>query len=289
MASNVYRIEDSTALLYSTCRIIARGKDGDESYGSGFFFSFPAGDGLGLQTLVTNKHVVAGAVEYDLYFHEAIEEAGKPLRPSGKIHGIRVQAVDQGWFGHPSEDVDLCAMPLEPLRAEAARLGKRIFLTTLSTAHIPSDEDLGNLLALEPITMIGYPVGLWDHVNNFPIARRGMTATHPRVDFNGQAIGVADIAAYPGSSGSPILIANEGYYAVPDGRLVEGTRILLLGILFAGPQFSADGSITMEEIPTKRVPVVNMNIPVHLGYYIKARRLLELGDVLFQVNARGVV
>jgi hypothetical protein len=106
----------------------------------------------------------------------------------------------QGWFDHPSDDVDLCATPMEPFRQQAERADKRIFFTTLSTEHIPNEQILPQLLALEPVTTIGYPIGLWDEINNLPIARRGMTATHPRVDFNGERIGLIDIAAFPGSS-----------------------------------------------------------------------------------------
>lgn len=282
-----YTVDDSTALLYSTCRIVARDKSGTESIGTGFFFLYPAVEGKGLQALVTNKHVVRNAVEYDLYFHEAVESEAEPMRPSGLVHGFRLRMLDQGWFFHPSDNVDLCAMPVEPFRREAARLGKRIFLTTLSTEHIPGEQALDELLALESVTMIGYPIGLWDRVNNLPIARRGMTASHPRVDFNGEPIGVVDIAAFPGSSGSPVLIVNDGAYAIRGLWVTGGTRILLLGVLYAGPSFHADGSVEIQEIPTNQTVRVTLSLPVHLGFYVKARELLELGRVLFEADARA--
>ena len=128
-------------------------------------------------------------------------------------------------------DIDLCATPLEPFRRKAEQVGKKIFLTTLTTDHIPDDQILRELLALESVTMIGYPIGLWDKVNNLPIARRGMTASHPRVDFNGKRIGVIDIAAFPGSSGSPVLIVNEGGYAIPSGYVTGESSIYCLGSL----------------------------------------------------------
>ena len=40
------------------------------------------------------------------------------------------------------------------------------------------------LSAVEEILMIGYPNGLWDAVNNYPLIRRGVTASHPAVDFD---------------------------------------------------------------------------------------------------------
>jgi hypothetical protein len=171
--AEVLPVGSSTALLYVTCRIVARRADASESVGTGFFFSYPASDNQALQALVTNKHVVRDAVEYDLWFHLASEEDDQPLRPSGAVHGFRLRMLDQGWFDHPSADVDLCATPIEPFRAEAERHGKKIFLMTLSTDHLPTQPTLGDLLALETVTMIGYPIGLWDQVNNFPLARRG--------------------------------------------------------------------------------------------------------------------
>jgi hypothetical protein len=285
MVQPVYSVEDSTALLYVTCRIVARDSNGEESIGTGFFFSSPAGPGKALQVMVTNKHVVANAVAYDLYFHEAEGQPGKPLRPSGRMHGFRLRMLDQGWFNHPSDDVDLCATPIEPFRREAERAGKRIFFTTLSTEHVPNDQVISQLLALESVTMIGYPIGLWDEVNNLPIARRGMTASHPRVDFNGKGIGVVDIAAFPGSSGSPVLIVDEGGYPIPDGFVTGGSRIFLLGILYAGPQFAADGSLEIKEIPTTWTARFSVALPVHLGFYIKSQELLELGKLLFDADA----
>jgi len=57
--------------------------------------------------------------------------------------------------------------------------------------------------------MIGYPNGLWDHVNNLPLIRRGITASHPGVDYqiegqNGPGVTVIDMACFPDSSGSPV-------------------------------------------------------------------------------------
>ena len=284
MIQPVYSAYDSSALFYATCRIVAYQSDGAQYNGTGFFFVYPTEAGKGIQVLVTNKHVVANAVSYDLYLHDAAGEPGQDLYPSGKIHGFHVTMLNQGWFDHPSADVDLCATPIEPLRQEAERLGKKIFFTTLSTAHVPNEQVLSQLLALEPVTMIGYPIGLWDEVNNLPIARRGMTASHPRVDFNQKPIAVVDIAVFPGSSGSPVLIVDEGVYASPGG-FTTGRRLFLLGILYAGPQFSADGSLEIRQIPTTWTARVSVDVFVHLGYYIKSRELFELGKVLFAADA----
>lgn len=282
--AHILTIDNSNALLYSTCRIVARPATGDESIGTGFFFSYPAGDGRALQALVTNKHVVRDSTTFDLWFHLAADDGTRPVRPSGRTHGFRIQMLDQGWFDHPSDGVDLCATPIEPLRAEAERRGKNLFLATLSTEHLPSQESLSELFALEMVTMVGYPIGLWDEVNNFPLLRRGTTASHPAVDFQGEKEGVVDIAAFPGSSGSPILLVNEGGYSTREGW-VMGSRILLLGILYGGPVFRADGEVEIVEVPTSRTALLGLEMQTHLGYYIKAEELLPLGDVLRGASA----
>jgi hypothetical protein len=94
-----------------------------------------------------------------------------------------------------------------------------------------------------------------------------------------------DIAAFPGSSGSPVLIVDEGGYPIPDGFVTGGSRIFLLGILYAGPQFAADGSLEIKEIPTTWTARFSVALPVHLGFYIKSQELLELGKLLFDADA----
>jgi hypothetical protein len=131
--------------------------------------------------------------------------------------------------------------------------------------------------------MVGYPNGLWDAANNFPLLRRGITASHPAVDFDvdGVATTVVDIASFPGSSGSPVFIYNAGTYSDKRGGTIIGTRIILLGILFSGPTFQSDGSIVIKNIPTANVPVPQITMMMNLGYIIKANELADLGSAIF--------
>ena len=77
-----------------------------------------------------------------------------------------------------------------------------------------------------------------------------------------------------------MMVLNEGSYSTLDG-IFMGSRVILLGVLWGGPQHLADGTLEVVEIPTKQVPIARTNIPVHLGYYIKARELLVLKEHLF--------
>ena len=80
---------------------------------------------------------------------------------------------------------------------------------------------------------------------------------------------------FSGIVGITNFILNEGGYRDKRGNSYFGTsRILLLGILYAGPQYDARGEIVVKTIPTsKQVVESNTSIMTNLGYYIKAEEL----------------
>ncbi|MDE5556272.1 MAG: serine protease, partial [Ruminococcus sp.] len=144
---------------------------------------------------------------------------------------------------------------------------------------IPSINQLQDLSAIEEIVMIGYPIGLWDKNNNFPIFRKGYTAAHPAYDFNNKGIGLLDIAAFPGSSGSPVFILNENSYSDKKGNIfMNRNRIYFLGIQFSVPIYNAKGDITVENIPTQQILKSETPLMTNLAYYIKFEALKEFRD-----------
>src|SRR6516165_7282986 len=157
------------------------------------------------------------------------------------------------------------------------------FFRPLDPSLIKSDEELKQFDAVEQVLMVGYPNGLWDSTNNFPLLRRGITASHPAVDFvvDGVATTVIDIASFPGSSGSPVFIYNDGSYPTKTGGIVLGTRVIFLGVLYSGPIFQPDGSIVVRNIPTVNMPVPVVNMMMNLGYMIKAKEVTALGATIF--------
>jgi hypothetical protein len=132
------------------------------------------------------------------------------------------------------------------------------------------------LVNVEDVLMVGYPVGIWDQYNNAPIFRKGITATHPALDYQGKKKFLIDAACFPGSSGSPVFIFNHGSYSDKKGGIVVGDRLYFLGILHAGPQYKADGNIEIVDIPTKNVMVSSKtDIPTNLGIVLRAELLLD--------------
>ncbi|WP_160175253.1 MULTISPECIES: serine protease [Thermoanaerobacterium] len=198
----------------------------------------------------------------------------------GEKFNYIIDEFEKSFILHPDSNVDLCIMPMLPILEDARiRYNKRLFTISMNESNIPSLEQVNSLSTLEDIIMIGYPNGLWDETNNLPIIRRGVTAIHPKFDYNNRTDIVVDIACFPGSSGSPVCIFNQGAYANGDGITI-GNRLLLLGILYAGPRQSITGEIQTISIPTSVVPIARMNVMINIGYAIKSRRLLDFKPIL---------
>jgi hypothetical protein len=262
-------------LTYSTARIECD-VAGGLATGTGFFFRFLDDGQRHVPVFVTNKHVVEGAARGRFYLTNKQSDGG----PAETFTTLEVNGFASLWIGHPDQDVDLCVFPLAPLLRGATQAGNEFFYTNLDPALIPTADDLGQLTAVEDVIMIGYPNGIWDSVNNAPIVRRGVTATHPNREYEGRSEFMIDAACFPGSSGSPVLLCNLGGWPSRDGAWTIGSRVKFLGVLHAGPQFFATGEIGIVDVPTIQRPVASSAIPMNLGLVIKARRLMEFEPLL---------
>jgi len=273
------KLSISEQLTYSTVRIECELNSGGISTGTGFFFNFLENleDNSHIPVVVTNKHVIKDAKKGKLIITKA-NEKGEPVDTDHFT--LSFDDFETFWRLHPDDDVDLCAMPIAPFINAANKRGDKLFYIPFTKALLPTEKQKSELTALEDVLMIGYPNGIWDSTNNMPIFRKGTTATNPLLDYNGKKEIMIDIAAFPGSSGSPVLIFNENGYSDRNGNTYMGSsRIILLGVLFAGPQATATGEIIMT--PNLQRPVALSKIPNNLGLIIKSERILEL-EKLFE-------
>lgn len=269
----------SDKLLFSTLRIETESEDGTGS-GTGFFYGIqiPGKKNRSIPVVLTNKHVVHGASNG--YFHICLaDESGK--HPSGKHIRIEVENFQKVWFDHPDANTDLCAMSMTYVIEAIRKNNEEPFYALLEGSLVKTDEELSRLQAVEDVLMVGYPIGLWDEKHNLPIVRKGITATHPCIDFNGAPMGVIDMACWPGSSGSPVLIANEGTFFV-EGQVVMGQRSILLGVLFGGPTCTQEGEIVSAPIPMQRDETVLTQTTINLGYIVKAKEILKLEELILE-------
>lgn len=266
----------SEKLLYSTVRL----ETPEGNSGTGFFFQFKFEEKF-VPIIVTNKHVINHDSSKEIKFFLHVYNKN-PAEGTEKF-GIDFKT---NWYFHKTEDLCFCFVaPLfETIRKEAK---KEVFFAPLGEDLIFQDKDLEDLRAIEDAIMVGYPIGLWDEKNNLPLFRKGITSTHPAIDFNGESKGVVDMACFPGSSGSPIFIFNENNYSTKKGSFFGKGRLILLGILFAGPQMSSRGSLIVEEIPTNNKQCSITPVMINLGYYIKAKALQEFKGVIKEALDKG--
>lgn len=200
------------------------------------FFWFCRDDKGYIPCIVTNKHVISGAVTG--IFHITIaDENGNPIL--GNYEKVKFDDFEKIWIKHPSFDIDLAILPIAPILMKMRSTGKEPYFIPLDKNILPTNELLEELSPMEDIVMIGYPNGLWDRKHNLPIIRKGITATHPKLNYNGKMEFLIDAACFPGSSGSPVFLANLGSFTGKNGSLMAGFRIALLGTLYAGPQHTA--------------------------------------------------
>lgn len=269
----------SEMITYSTVLIHCKYSNGESGSGTGFIIDLCPNkeNNTCVPAIITNDHVVANSIETVFEFCCA-DENGKPIDDkSCKI----ILRGDNTWLHHPDSSVDLRCLGLADLLRELKKNNTKIFYIPLETNLIPKHKNLDELSAMEDVVMIGYPIGLSDTYNHKPIIRRGITASHPKKDYQGKKETLLDMACYPGSSGSPVFILNKGAYITREG-ITMGSRVYLLGVLYGGHEFNAQGVLQFANLPNTPVPVTR--IPINLGIIIKAERILEFEKLFKGVN-----
>lgn len=262
-------------LLYTTVRI-----ETDTGTGTGFFMKLLEKSDTYVPVIVTNKHVIAGASIGKLTF-SLITENG--VVQDDEHYSYTIIEFESSWIKHPDPNVDLCILPISEILSDSDRKSIKLFYEEIPSAFIASKEYINDLNAIEDITMIGYPNGIWDSKNNKPIVRKGITATHPKLDYNGKEEFMIDAACFPGSSGSPVFLFNSTSYQDKNGNTTLGGRCKLLGILYAGPQHTVTGDIQIVNVPIKQETISIARIPNNLGVVIKAYKILEFEDILKEI------
>jgi hypothetical protein len=263
-------------LMYITVKINLHDTIGNRTgSGTGFYFDYVSEDGRVMPLIVTNRHVVEGEWGNSFKVHTAVLKDGNAI-PSGVSEDVILGDIQKHWVFHPDPSVDLAILPFLPVQESLSKRGKQVYRKAFTQSNIPSKEALGNLLPNEEIMMVGYPTSLWDEVNNFPFFRRGITATHPAVDFMGRKEFVIDMAVYHGSSGSPVVVCNQSFFPAKDGSLQAGNRLLFLGILHSGAVREIKGKIVQRPVPTSVKEELVFEQMVHIGYVTQASALVEL-------------
>lgn len=247
------------------------------SSGTGFFYVLKSNPKFSknIPVIVTNRHVIADHKKLAFHFARRTDDGKRILESSYKV---TIETSKYPIAYHSDPDVDLATIPVVPMLRNAENAGVKLFYDFLSESHLPPH---WLNLHLEPGTellMIGFPNGLMDEANNLPVTRRGSLSTIYSADYNGKRVFLADVAAYPGSSGSPVFAYFPNYRPTEEGSLMMGEKALyFLGVLFAGPVITVNGKIEASPIPTSTF-ISRSQLMMHLGYCIKSSRVEELAN-----------
>ena len=214
----------STQLLFTTFPIWVERENGKNSFGTGFIFNYKAKDDMYIPFLITNFHVVENAKRIITEFVKSIDN-----KPNTK-EKIKVELDSNNFLNFSNKELDISAIPIAPIINQVLQSGTSIFYRVIDNNIILNTEQQSQFSAIEDVTFIGYPNGLYDTENMLPIVRRGITATPIWNDFNNKKKFLIDAGVYPGSSGSPVFIFNEGSFSSGDG-ISLGTRLIFVGKL----------------------------------------------------------
>lgn len=269
-------------LFFTTVRIDTVTPQGEQGSGTGFFFCHKI-SGVDYLFVVTNKHVVIGMREGRFSFLK--RKDGLPTLGDGFTLHIGSQEWPNVWFGHPDPGVDIAVCALLPLlEFVKQQYGTDLFFRTVETSMIPTEERTQELDAVEPVTFVGYPNGVWDSKNLLPVARRGTTASPIEVDFEGTPRFLIDASVFGGSSGSPVFILNEGSYSTKDGRFVVGSRFYFIGVIAAVFYRTHLNQIVPVPIPTQVQPMAKQQEMIDLGIVFKARTVVETVEAFLKAH-----
>jgi hypothetical protein len=158
---------------------------------------------------------------------EFVERSG--LEPD-RSRRLRVELDSATLAAHTSSELDLAVIPIGPALNQLEAAGRPAFFRSVSPDLIPTAEAREQLAALEEIVFIGYPSGIRDEKNASPLIRRGITSTPVWNDYEGKPTFLIDAGVFPGSSGSPVFILNQGGYVTKNGVSL-GNRLLFLGVI----------------------------------------------------------
>ncbi len=257
----------SNQFLFTTVKIQGKTDEEEPVSGTCFFYAFNSSrSGRTFNALITCRHVLENMVEANLLFHIGTYKQDAKDIAMQSANWRKIANLQQSVIYHPDKDIDLCGIPIDLLKVEmrSGEVVSPIIITIPDNLVLP-DEKLIELTPMEEVFIIGFPAGLTDSKTGLPVIRKGIIAFHPGIDFNGKSLGLLDITSYPGSSGSPVLIYNQGSYPTQNGITI-GNRVIFLGVLTG----YSPGSDEIDKAD------------LHLGGYVKAKALEDLKNEMMK-------
>ena len=265
----------SEQLMHTTVRLSHK-SSGSEVSGTGFIVTLFQVEKTSVTVIVTNRHVVEGLGDQCTFTFAKQKSDGSP--DLDNHIPVTIDNFSKKYLCH--ETVDLAIIPISWLLNDWIKQDVKPYYKSFSLDLIPTDAELHELTAIEPILTVGFPGQLWDNVHDLPVFHSGYTATAPFINFKGNQEFLIDIATWLGSSGSPVMLFSEGPYENKEGGLNIGRRFKLLGVVYGVALQDVRGQMVIQNAPTQVIAPGVMSVPTNLGACIDASRILEFEPLL---------
>jgi hypothetical protein len=258
-------------ILFVTLKIeLLDANDALKGIGTGFLLKvdLPQDATKSLLLLVSNRHILCTNDNFQIVFHKRKADTNAP--DLGQTLGYIAKDYKNALYSHPNPRIDLACINISDL---VSALGSQIYFKFLDKsifANFTEPElDVGSR-----IIFIGYPDNRYDQKHNLPILRSGVTASHPKMDFNGEEQFLIDAQVFPGSSGSPVFLnLKEAQYNAGQ-VIIGGTTHLFVGIISA----TMIRNNVVSPLPTVQAGIAQEVIG--LGLVFKASALTSLIDLV---------
>jgi hypothetical protein len=203
----------------------------EQPLGTAFFVVYPdsrGGPDYGFVYLVTAKHVLKdadGSFLKDIKLRVNLNDG----KGSDFITSIPVSDASGNlvWFHDTNDAVDVAATPLLPDQ-------KTVDFKAIPLTLFVDDATITSQKVAEgdALYFIGLMTQYYGTNRNYPVVRRGtlalMTDEQIETPTGNQNAFIAELASWPGNSGSPVFLSLSG---LRQGNLVMGTNLKFLGIL----------------------------------------------------------
>lgn len=256
--------------LFSTLKIELLANENEiQGIGTGFLLKvdFPQDPNESLLLLISNRHVLAEYKRFNIRFHK--RKANSNLPELGQSFTYSA-SYEEALFLHPNPRIDLACVNISTV---ISQLGSRIYYKFLDK-RIFADFTEPELDAGQRVIFIGYPENRYDQVNNLPVVRSGVTASHPKLNYNGEDQFLIDAQVFPGSSGSPVFLnMKEAQYN--RGQIILGTGLPYLFVGVVSATEVKNNIVT--PLPTQLLGISKEVIG--LGLVFKATALNDLIDL----------
>ncbi len=255
-------------VLFSTLRIqLIDEHNNDNGIGTGFLIKADIGhNDLSTILLITNKHVLKDSPKFLINFHHRKNNLNEP--DLDKVFPFLALGYDLAYTEHPDPNIDLACVNISDI---IQKNKKTIYFQAMDTT-ILSDFNEPYLDVANRVIFFGYPENRFDQKHNLPIVRTGITASHPKIDFNNISQFLIDAQVFLGSSGSPVFLdLNDARFSQGEIKFEVGKpNYKLIGVVSA--TMIKDNII--KHIETKTIDIAQEVIG--LGIVFKSTALIEL-------------